>query len=73
MPRSRRNCATRSHHPGEGQPAPAHQEVNALANKAAEDLRTLGATVIEISYGYEQATKHRRAALATPPLEISVR
>jgi amidase len=27
--------------------------------------------LIEIGYGYEQATKHRRPALATPPLEMS--
>jgi amidase len=29
--------------------------------------------LIEIGYGYEQATRHRRPALATPPLEMSAR
>jgi Asp-tRNA(Asn)/Glu-tRNA(Gln) amidotransferase A subunit family amidase len=29
--------------------------------------------LIEIGYGYEQATKHRRPPAATPPLEASIR
>lgn len=29
--------------------------------------------LIEIGYGYEQATKHRRPPAATPPLEASSR
>jgi hypothetical protein len=59
--------------PNRPKPPPVARRIESLGSDGERALFAPEKLLIEIGYGYEQATKHRRPALATPPLAMSAR